>query len=289
MHAGFHLKFIGDEAVRLSALPPCRSGGTASAHRELTIDDKKLYPGNYNLNELDTVDHRHRETASHDVAKIVRRPESFRPELPFCFRRCSRRRVGRRYFRRIHPVRLEWQRAVNLHDRLALAHREMPHLLGYRNKIANVHHLQLRFIEGFAHAQQQGALQHGNVFIRRMPVRGDFRSVRASQTQDEGCSFSVQVAIHRDEIDSLDERHLLQILEMYNLVKTITHRCFSFYDQYLTRHQQRISNALDTFTDGALTNSKAVRVPELPPCERCSICVNSKEVMEIRSANNMNC
>src|SRR5713226_6536492 len=217
--------------------------------------------------------------------------EAFRlwRESPAWFRRCSGRGVRRLHFGRIHPVRLEGPHAVNLHDRLALAYREMPHLLGHRNKIADVHRLQLRFIEGFPHAHQQGALQHGNVFIRRMPVRRDFRSVRTSQTQDEGCSFSVQVAIHGGEIASLDERHPPQILEMYDLVKTITHRRFSFYDQYLTRHQQRISNALDTFTDGALTNSKAVRVPELPPCERCSICVNSKEVMEIRSAKNMNC
>src|SRR6266851_4457143 len=71
--------------------------------------------------------------------------------------------------------------------------------------------------------------------------------------------------------------------------KMITHRRFSFYDQYLARQPQRISNGLDSFTDGALINSKAVRVPELPPCDRCSICVNSKEVMEIGSAKNMNC
>jgi hypothetical protein len=110
--------------------------------------------------------------------------EAFRlwRESPAWFRRCSGRSVGRLHFGRIHPVRLKRPGAVNLHDRLAFAHREMPHFLGQRNKIADVHRSQLRFIEVFPHAYQQSALQYGDVFIRRMPVRGDFCSVGASQT-----------------------------------------------------------------------------------------------------------
>jgi hypothetical protein len=57
---------------------------------------------------------------------------------------------------------------------------------------------------------------------------------------------------------------------MYDLVKTITQRRFSFYDQYLPRQAQRISLAWNTSIDDAVTNSKAVRMPQLRPCERWS-------------------
>jgi hypothetical protein len=48
------------------------------------IDDKKLYPGDYNRNELDTVDHRHRETA-HDVARSLEGPSLSSPNYHFGF------------------------------------------------------------------------------------------------------------------------------------------------------------------------------------------------------------
>jgi hypothetical protein len=64
-------------------------------------------------------------------------PEKRRPlrESPAWFRRCCGRSVGRLHFGRIHPVRLEGPHAVSLHDFLALAHREMPHLLGTETKL----------------------------------------------------------------------------------------------------------------------------------------------------------
>src|SRR6266446_1813531 len=58
-----------------------------------------------------------------------------RRESPAWFRRCSGRCVGRLDFGRVHPVRLERPHAVNLHDRLALTHREMPHFLGRETKL----------------------------------------------------------------------------------------------------------------------------------------------------------
>jgi hypothetical protein len=72
------------------------------------------------------------------------------------------------------PVCRGEQRAVNLRHRLALLISKCRISLGTENKIADVHRLQLRFIEDFPQADQQGARKRRNVFIRRMPVRGGF-------------------------------------------------------------------------------------------------------------------
>src|SRR5467141_685590 len=104
---------------------------------------------------------------------------------------------------------------------------------------------------------------------------------------------------------------------MHDLVKAITHRRFSFYDQYLARctahiewprmlpsmlHSQplaRISNfpqprLLLRRTKSIASGTNRIISPDClsgssqkqfacrsPPCELCTIFVNSKEVMEI--------
>src|SRR5216684_3634726 len=92
-----------------------------------------------------------------------------------------------------------------------------------------------------------------------MPVRGDFCSVGASQTYDKGRSFRVQVAIHRGEITSLDERRPLQILEMYDVIKTITHRRFSFLISFSALATTHIEWPEISSTDGALAEGDTSR------------------------------
>ena len=66
-----------------------------------------------------------------------------------------RRSIRRLHFGRIHPVHFERANAMNLHDRFAFAHREMPHFLRHRNEVPDIHCLQFAFVIRISRCRQE--------------------------------------------------------------------------------------------------------------------------------------
>src|SRR3989442_6957306 len=73
--------------------------------------------------------------------------------------------------------------SVHLHNRVALALREVPHLRLRREKPAQGHVFQGRIVPFRSHPHSNRALYHRDVLPGRMPMWRDFRSVGTRQAQ----------------------------------------------------------------------------------------------------------
>src|SRR5260370_24096021 len=108
---------------------------------------------------------------------------------------------------------------MHLHAPLALAHRKMPHFLRYRHEVPDVHRLEFALVNRLAHTHKESSLQHRHVFIRGVPMRRDFRAIRAPEAYDERCAFSIRIPGNSCELATFQDRRPLQIPKVHNLMR----------------------------------------------------------------------
>src|SRR5712692_6655339 len=85
--------------------------------------------------------------------------------------------------------------SVHLHNRVALALREVPHLRLRREKPAQGHIFQGCIVPFRSHPHSNRALYHRDVLPCRMPMRRDLRSVGTRQPQSISRSGLRRIAL----------------------------------------------------------------------------------------------
>lgn len=80
---------------------------------------------------------------------------------------------------------------------------------------ADIHGLQLRLLKAIAYANEERPFEHGDVFIRGMPVSRNLRVICTTDPDNKWFAFGVEVARNRREIAAFDDGYPCQVGRVY--------------------------------------------------------------------------